>query len=133
MPNAQLTSLVPSLSQQNTVVTREDSRVLRGSLCGLQYGNASLAEAERESGVTYQVRLTNGYRVRVHVFVVYDEAQEVTQQPATQHGAKAQKLYRWPAVSRAQCKKGCQVGSFCFKGHESMVCNGMHGDNLLPI
>ncbi len=76
----------------------------------LQYGNASLAEAERESGVTYQVRLTNGYRVRVHVFVVYDEAVEVAQ-PTSQSASKPQKLYRWPSVSRAQCKKGCQVTS----------------------
>ncbi|CAL8462410.1 g1943 [Coccomyxa elongata] len=73
----------------------------------VQYGNASLAEAERESGVTYQVRLTNGYRVRVHVFVVYDEAVEVAQ-PSSQSASKPQKLYRWPSVSRAQCKKGCQ-------------------------
>lgn len=77
----------------------------------LQYGNASLAESERESGVTYQVRLTNGYRVRVHVFVVYDEAVEVAQ-PSSQSGGKSQKLYRWPSVSRAQCKKGCQVRFF---------------------
>ncbi len=75
----------------------------------LQYGNASLAESERESGVTYQVRLTNGYRVRVHVFVVYDEAVEVSQPGSQASADKAQKLYRWPSVSRAQCKKGCQV------------------------
>lgn len=75
-----------------------------------QYGNASLAEMERESGVTYQVRLSNGCRIRVHVFVVYDEAKEVTQ-PPSQPGGKAQKCYKWPSVSRAQCKKGCQVQS----------------------
>jgi hypothetical protein len=76
-----------------------------------QYGNASLAEVERESGVTYQVRLTNGCRIRVHVFVVYDDAKEVTQSPC-QPGGKVQKCYKWPSVSRAQCKKGCQVLNF---------------------
>lgn len=76
----------------------------------MQYGNASLAEMERESGVTYQVRLSNGCRIRAHVFVVYDEAKEVTQ-PPSQPGGKSQKCYRWPSVSRAQCKKGCQVGA----------------------
>ena len=56
-----------------------------------------------------QVRLTNGYRVRVHVFVVYDDARELAQAP-NQAGSRAhQTLFLWPAVSRAQCKKGCQA------------------------
>ena len=93
------------------IVGKEVAAAGLSHMAVLQYGNASLAESERESGVTYQVRLTNGYRVRVHVFVVYDEAVEVAQ-PSSQSGGKSQKLYRWPSVSRAQCKKGCQVRFF---------------------
>ena len=54
-----------------------------------------------------QVRLTNGYRVRVHVFVVYDDARELAQAP--NQAAAGRTLFQWPAVSRAQCKKGCQA------------------------
>ncbi len=57
----------------------------------------------QESGVVYQVRLSNGQRVRVHIFVVYDRAQEF------QHAAKpGEECYQWTCVQRASCKKGCE-------------------------
>lgn len=60
-----------------------------------------------------QVRLTNGCRVRVHVFVVYDDPREVELDQARPGGGERQTAFRWPAVSRAQCKKGCQVHCCC--------------------
>jgi len=70
------------------------------------YGNATLPEADRDSGVIYELRLTNGCRVWAHVFVVHDDAQEVMQQSS---GSQSQKVYKWPSLCRSQCKKGCQV------------------------
>jgi hypothetical protein len=71
-----------------------------------------------------QVRLTNGYRVRVHVFVVYDDARELNQAPGHASGRVPQTLFQWPAVSRAQCKKGCQARG---PHARSAVLQAIHG------
>ena len=61
----------------------------------------------QESGVTYQVRLVNGLRVRVNVFVVYNHPREVE----TDEGEIE---YEWPSISRRACPKDhCEV-SFYF-------------------
>ena len=63
----------------------------------------------QESGVTYQVRLVNGLRVRVNVFVVYNHPREVE----TEEG---QIEYEWPSISRRACPKDhCEASS-------SMLC-----------
>lgn len=62
----------------------------------------------QESGVTYQVRLVNGLRVRVNVFVVYNHPREIE----TEDGDIE---YEWPSISRKACPKDhCEVvpGSF---------------------
>lgn len=59
----------------------------------------------QESGVTYQVRLVNGLRVRVNVFVVYNHPREVE----TEEGEIE---YEWPSISRRACPKDhCEVHS----------------------
>ena len=84
------------------------SRIGMTCLTGTCYSNhACKASLSRHVALTCaQVRLTNGYRVRVHVFVVYDDARELPQAP---NQASNKTLFQWPAVSRAQCKKGCQA------------------------
>jgi hypothetical protein len=52
----------------------------------------------QESGVTYQVRLANGLRVRVNVFAVYDHPREVKRDDGEVE-------YEWPSVSRRACPK----------------------------
>ncbi len=53
--------------------------------------------------MTYQVRLVNGLRVRVNVFVVYNHPREVE----TEEGDIE---YEWPSISRRACPKDhCEV------------------------
>lgn len=53
--------------------------------------------------MVYLVRLTNGQRVKVHIFVVYDDPQ------AIEHAAKpGEDCYQWTCVQRSACKKGCE-------------------------
>ena len=54
-----------------------------------------------EASVTYQVRLGNGYRIRVVVFVVHEEPVGAVAAPG---GATH---FTWRAVARSECKKGC--------------------------
>ena len=52
--------------------------------------------------MVYLVRLNNGQRVKVHIFVVYDDPQ------AIQHAAKpGEDCFQWTCVQRSACKKGC--------------------------
>jgi len=80
-----------------------------------------------DASVTYQVRLANGQRLRVVVYVVYDAAQPVRAKPGAGGGgpgggppsagaaasasaapAPADKtFYQWQAVARAACRKCC--------------------------
>jgi hypothetical protein len=55
-----------------------------------------------------QLRLDNGARVRVNMFIVHDVPIAVNLPPKKPGGA-APRRYQWTAVTRAQCKKGCQV------------------------
>ena len=55
-----------------------------------------------------QIRLDNGARVRVNIFIVHEEAREVALAPREPGGAPC-KRFQWTAVVRSQCKKGCQV------------------------
>ena len=55
-----------------------------------------------------QIRLDNGARVRVNLFIVHDAAREVALPPKVP-GGPAPKRFQWMAVARGQCKKGCQV------------------------
>lgn len=53
--------------------------------------------------MVYLVRLNNGQRVKVHIFVVYDAPQ------AIQHAAKpGEDCFQWTCVQRNACKKGCE-------------------------
>ncbi len=53
--------------------------------------------------MVYHVRLSNGQRVRVHIFVVYDRPDSI------QHVAKpGEDCFQWTCVQRASCKKGCE-------------------------
>ncbi len=56
----------------------------------------------QESGVAYSVRLNNGERVRVVVYVVSDDPKAVVVP-----GAPIEQRYQWNSVTRSQCKKGC--------------------------
>ena len=56
----------------------------------------------QESGVAYSVRLNNGERVRVVVYVVSDDPKAVVVP-----GAPIEQRYQWNSVTRAHCKKGC--------------------------
>jgi len=57
----------------------------------------------QESGVTYQVRLANGLRVRVNVFAVYNHPREVEREDGVIE-------YEWPLLSRRACpKEHCEV------------------------
>jgi len=55
-----------------------------------------------------QLRLDNGARVRVNMFIVHDVPIAVNLPPKKPGGASPRR-YQWTAVTRAQCKKGCQV------------------------
>ncbi|KAK9845461.1 hypothetical protein WJX81_006977 [Elliptochloris bilobata] len=72
-----------------------------------QGATAGMTEEQAESGVTYQIRLDNGARVRVNMFIVHDEPREVAL-PPKQPGGTPSKRFQWTAVARSQCKKGCQ-------------------------
>lgn len=57
----------------------------------------------QESAVSYQVRLKNGFRIRVHVFAVYDSPREVVDE-------EGKIEYEWPCITRAACpKQHCEV------------------------
>ena len=60
------------------------------------------ASAPQESGVAYSVRLNNGERVRVVVYVVSDDPKAVVVP-----GAPIEQRYQWNSITRSQCKKGC--------------------------
>ena len=86
----------------------------------------------QESGVTYQVRLVNGLRVRVNVFVVYNHPREVE----TEDGEIE---YEWPSISRRACPKDhCEASllhSCVFSKHVlSLICVAevSHSNALLP-
>lgn len=64
----------------------------------MQYGTTTLNEQEQESGVTYQVRLKNGIRVRINIFAVYDFPRETTNEVG-------EVSYEWPTISRKACPK----------------------------
>ena len=52
--------------------------------------------------MAYSVRLNNGERVRVVVYVVSDDPKAVVVP-----GAPIEQRYQWNSVTRSQCKKGC--------------------------
>jgi hypothetical protein len=57
-----------------------------------------------DASVTYQVRLSNGYRLRVVVTVAHGDPAAV-HPPPPDSGGRA--LVTWTAVTRDQCRKGC--------------------------
>ena len=71
-----------------------------GNMHSLSQSQSPLTPAE-EASVTYQVRLGNGYRIRVVVFVVHEEPFAAV---AAAGGATH---FTWRAVARSECKKGC--------------------------
>ena len=66
-----------------------------------QLQSATPPTPAEEASVTYQVRLGNGYRIRVVVFVVHEEPVGAV---AAAGGATH---FTWRAVARSECRKGC--------------------------
>ena len=63
----------------------------------------------QESGVNFQVRLQNGFRVQLNVFAVYDHPREV-------HTEDGRIEYEWPCITRRSCpREHCEVGFFLFR------------------
>ena len=52
--------------------------------------------------MAYSVRLTNGERIRVVVYVVCDSPKAVVVP-----GAPIEQRFQWNSVTRCMCKKGC--------------------------
>lgn len=92
-----------SYNQCQLIIQQEDGDEQLNVLEAMANGNESLPGDHQESGVVYLVRLTNGQRVKVHIFVVYDDPQ------AIEHAAKpGEDCYQWTCVQRSACKKGCE-------------------------
>ena len=57
--------------------------------------------------MTYQVRLKNGYRVKINIFVVYNHPRQVDVQDDDGNSAT---MWEWPSISRSHCpKEHCEV------------------------
>jgi len=91
--------------------------------CHASPSDAAAGSPLEDASVTYQVRLANGQRLRVVVYVVYDAAQPVRAKPGGGAPAPAsaaaaaapsssaaggdKTFYQWQAVARAACRKCC--------------------------
>ena len=57
--------------------------------------------------MTYQVRLKNGYRVKINIFVVYNHPRQVEVQD---DDGNSTTMWEWPSISRSHCpKEHCEV------------------------
>ena len=79
-----------------------------------------------------QIRLDNGARVRVNIFIVHEEAREVSLAPREPGGAPC-KRFQWTAVVRSQCKKGCQVRWQVFCGGWARPCRLRAEKLAMPV
>lgn len=84
----------------------------------------------QDCGVAYTISLKNGQRLDMEVYLAFDQpepAEEVIGPDAHLHRelhAQCSPGYRWPAVKRSRCAKGCTVSqSFNFNS-SCQLCTG---------
>lgn len=75
------------------------------------------ARAVQDCGVAYTINLRNGQRLDMEVYLAFDQPEAIEEgvkdppAPKTERGLAARNVpgFRWPAVRRARCIKGCSV------------------------